>query len=69
MIECPTCKHTQSTIKETRKRDGYIERRRTCDNCGHGMITKEFSTNSIYKLLNEAQEKALDVAVQLFGGR
>ena len=69
MITCPTCGHTTSTIKETRKRDGYIERRRTFDNCGHGMITKEFSASSISKLLNEAQEKALDVAVQLFGGR
>ena len=69
MIECPTCKHTQSTIKEVRDKDGCYQRRRVCNNCGHGFVTREYSANDISKLLIKAQEKALDVASQLFGGR
>ena len=69
VISCPTCGHSQSTGKEVRNRDGFYQRRRTCDNCGHGFVTREYSSNAISKLLTEAQEKALDVATQLFGGR
>ena len=69
MIECPTCGHTQSRVEETRNRDGFYQRRRICNNCGAGFVTREYSSSQISKLLSEAQEKALDVATRIFGGR
>ena len=69
MINCPTCGHPHSRVEETRNRDGFYQRRRICNNCGAGFVTREYSSMQISKLLTEAQEKALDVATRIFGGR
>lgn len=69
MITCPTCGHTESTVKQSYDRNGFYQRRRVCSNCGTGYITREYSTDAIKALLTQTQEKALDVATKLFGGR
>jgi len=56
-------------VEETRNRDGFYQRRRVCSNCGAGFVTREYSASQISKFLSEAQEKALDVATRIFGGR
>lgn len=56
-------------MKQTYERDGFHQRRRVCNNCGKGFITREYTTEAIKKLLTETQERSLDVATKLFGGR
>nr|BAR33471.1 hypothetical protein [uncultured Mediterranean phage uvMED] len=69
MINCPICGHEKSRIVETYDRDGFYQRRRVCSNCGNGFVTREYSADAIKTLLTQTQEKALDVATKLFGGR
>ena len=56
-------------MKQSYDRDGFYQRRRVCNNCGAGFITREYSTEAIKDLLSQTQEQALDVATKLFGGR
>lgn len=69
MINCPTCGHPESAVKQSYERDGFYQRRRVCNNCGNGFITREYSAEAIKALLSQSQEQALDVATKLFGGR
>lgn len=69
MINCPVCGHSESLVKQSYDRDGFYQRRRVCNNCGAGFITREYSTEAIKDLLSQTQERALDVATKLFGGR
>ena len=69
MINCPQCGSPDSAVKQTYERDGFHQRRRVCNNCGKGFITREYSAEAIKALLSQSQEQALDVATKLFGGR
>ena len=39
-IVCPTCE-TETTVSDSRGRDGYVWRRRRCLNCGEKFTTVE----------------------------
>jgi len=69
MISCPKCGHRDSTIKASYERSGFYERRRECNVCGNGFITREFSAKSITELLSKNLEQAAAQANKLFGGR
>ncbi|MAB74912.1 MAG: hypothetical protein CMO47_00415 [Verrucomicrobiales bacterium] len=69
MISCPKCGHRDSKVTASYERNGFYERRRECNVCGGGFITREFSTKSITQILTDNQEQALATAKKLFGGR
>lgn len=41
MINCPHCGHTENTVRETQRRDGYYRRYRICQNCHNSFCTHE----------------------------
>ena len=41
MIACPHCKARSSWIVDKRNGDGYVRRRRQCDDCGERFTTRE----------------------------
>ena len=69
MISCPICGHRDSKITASYERNGFYERRRECNVCGKGFITREFSAKSITEILAKNQAHALAQANKLFGGK
>jgi len=69
MISCPNCGHRDSKITASYERNGFYERRRECNICGNGFITREFSAKSITDLLSKNMEQAVAQANKLFGGK
>jgi len=69
MISCPNCGLNDSTITAGYERNGFYERRRRCNICGNGFVTREFSAKSITELLSKNQEQATAQANKLFGGK
>lgn len=41
MIACPHCKARSSWVVDKRNGDGYVRRRRQCDDCGERFTTRE----------------------------
>lgn len=41
MIKCPHCGHTENTVRETQRRDGYYRRYRICQKCHNSFCTHE----------------------------
>ena len=40
-MECPKCGADNWSVKDSRKTDDYIRRRRVCQTCGHSVSTLE----------------------------
>jgi transcriptional regulator NrdR family protein len=41
MIPCPVCKTTSSWVVDKRNGEGFVRRRRQCDDCGERFTTRE----------------------------
>lgn len=47
MIACPFCAARSSWVCDKRNGDGYVRRRRQCDDCGERFTTREVIVDSV----------------------
>lgn len=60
MIACPHCKARSSWIVDKRNGDGYVRRRRQCDDCGERFTSFETLCKPANNPARRAYKKAYD---------
>lgn len=61
-MKCPKCE-AKMYASDTRSKDNYVRRRRTCERCGGKISTREYNLEYIQELLyiKKQHEKMMEI--------
>lgn len=61
-MKCIYCGHEKAKVIDSRKKEGYLHRRRECEKCGNRYSTSEYPNQDLEEMLREYQKLQSDVS-------